>query len=131
MEKKARNVVMMDLRKVTSTTDFFVICTADSDTQVKAIADSIVEGTMSKGVRVWHSEGMQALFWVVLDYVDVVVHIFLKEARSFYNLERLWSDAGITEIEDEAEQEAVSTRRQNVRAPSAAHRKTKRTTKRS
>ena len=101
----------MDLRKVTTTTDFFVICSADSDTQVKAIADSIVEGTVAKGVTVWHSEGMRALLWVVLDYVDVVVHVFHKEARTFYNLERLWGDAKIIEITDETEHPAQRKRR--------------------
>lgn len=103
LAKKANDVLLMDLRKVTTTTDFFVLCSADSDTQVKAIADSIVEGTETFGSRVWHTEGLQALLWVVLDYVDVVVHIFHKEERSFYNLERLWGDAKITEIKDELE----------------------------
>ncbi|MBF8247492.1 MAG: iojap-like protein [Bacteroidetes bacterium] len=110
LAKKAGDVLLMDLRKVTSTTDFFVLCSADSATQVKAIADSIVEGTETVGSRVWHTEGLQALLWVVLDYVDVVVHIFHKEERSFYNLERLWGDAKFTEMRDELEQ-AVKTGR--------------------
>ena len=111
LAKKADDVLLMDLRKVTTTTDFFVLCSADSATQVKAIADSIVEGTESLGSRVWHTEGLQALLWVVLDYVDVVVHIFHKEERSFYNLERLWGDAKFTEMKDELER-AVKTGRQ-------------------
>ncbi|HLF20560.1 MAG TPA: ribosome silencing factor [Bacteroidota bacterium] len=111
LEKKASDIVLMDLRGVTTTTDFFVICSADSDTQVKAIADSIVEGTVTKGITVWHSEGMQALVWVVLDYVDVVVHVFHKEARRFYNLERLWGDAKIIEIMDEIGHTAQRKRR--------------------
>ena len=110
LAKKADDVLLMDLRKVTTTTDFFVLCSADSATQVKAIADSIVEGTETVGSRVWHTEGLQALLWVVLDYVDVVVHIFHKEERSFYNLERLWGDAKFTEMRDELEQ-AVKTGR--------------------
>lgn len=114
---------MMDLRNVTTTADYFVVCTADSDTHVKAIADSIVDATMAKGVRVWHSEGYQALLWVVLDYVDVVVHIFLKEARTFYNLERLWSDARVTEIDDESGQEKLRTRRKAASRKSAGRRR--------
>jgi len=111
IEKKAADVLLMDLRKVTTTADFFVVCSAGSDTQVKAIADSILDGTENIGMKAWHAEGMQALMWVVLDYVDVVVHIFHKEARSFYNLERLWGDAKITEITDELEK-AVKAHRQ-------------------
>lgn len=83
----------MDVRKLTSITDFFVICSADSDKQVKAIADFIVEELKKVKVNIWHIEGYQYLQWVLLDYVDVVVHIFQKETRDFYSLERLWGDA--------------------------------------
>ncbi len=98
--KKAGNVVLMDLRKMSGATDFFVICTGTSDTQVKAIADAIRDGMAEQGHFVWHSEGFQARQWILLDYVDVVVHVFHKEVRSFYNLERLWSDAKIHPVED-------------------------------
>ncbi|MEX2116001.1 MAG: ribosome silencing factor [Bacteroidota bacterium] len=98
--RKARNVVLMDLRKLSGATDFFVICTGDSDTQVKAIADGIQDGMSERGQSVWHSEGFQARQWILLDYVDVVVHVFHKEIRHFYNLERLWSDAKIHPVED-------------------------------
>ncbi|MBI3587142.1 MAG: ribosome silencing factor [Ignavibacteriales bacterium] len=101
LSKKASDVMLMDLRKLTGPSDFFVVCSADSDTQVKAIADAVRGGTDSLDVRLWHSEGFTALSWVLLDYVDVVVHIFKKDVRSFYNLERLWGDAKITVIEDE------------------------------
>lgn len=101
LSKKAHDIVILDLRKLTSATDHFVICSADSDTQVKAIADAVQNGTEALGVRVWHSEGYHALTWIVLDYVDVVVHIFHKEARFYYNLERLWSDAKKTKVKDE------------------------------
>lgn len=101
LSKKASDVMLMDLRKLTSPSDFFVVCSADSDTQVKAIADAVRDGTDSLDVRLWHSEGFTALSWVLLDYVDVVVHIFKKDVRSFYNLERLWGDAKITAIKDE------------------------------
>lgn len=97
---KARNVLLMDLRKKSGATDFFVICTGDSDTHVKAIADAVRNGMAQRGHEVWHSEGFQVRQWILLDYVDVVVHVFHKEVRTFYNLERLWSDAKIHPVED-------------------------------
>jgi ribosome-associated protein len=100
ISKKAFDVVILDLRKLTSATDHFVICSADSDTQVKAIADTVQNGIEALGERVWHQEGYHALRWIVLDYVDVVVHIFHREERSFYNLDRLWGDAKRTEVQD-------------------------------
>jgi ribosome-associated protein len=100
ISKKALDVVILDLKKLTSTADYFVICTADSDTQVRAIADAVRDGMEESDERVWHYEGYQALKWIVLDYVDVVAHIFYKEDRSFYNLERLWGDAKKTEVKD-------------------------------
>lgn len=103
ISKKAFDVVLMDLRKVSGPADYFVLCTADSDTQVKAIADAIQQGTDERGIRPWHVEGLSALSWVLLDYVDVVVHVFLKETRSFYNLERLWSDARLYPVQDTKE----------------------------
>ena len=98
--KKATDVVLIDLRKKSSATDFFVVCTGDSDTQVKAIADGIRDGMSESGQGAWHTEGFQARQWILLDYVDVVVHVFHKDARTFYNLERLWSDAKIHSVED-------------------------------
>lgn len=100
LTKKASEVLVMDLRKLQAPADFFVVCSADSDTQVKAIADGIRDGMENVGVSVWHEEGYQSLQWVLLDYVDVVVHVFHKEIRSFYNLERLWSDAKFQAVED-------------------------------
>ncbi len=102
LSKKASDVVILDLKKITSATDHFVICSADSDTQVKAIADAVQGGMESLGVRAWHNEGYRAMTWIILDFVDVVAHIFHKETRSFYNLERLWGDAKKTEILDDA-----------------------------
>ncbi|GJQ20373.1 MAG: hypothetical protein HBSIN02_07280 [Bacteroidia bacterium] len=98
--RKALDVVLMDLRMKSGATDYFVICTGESDTQVKAIADGILDGMKERGVPAWHTEGFQARQWVLLDYVDVVVHVFHKNIRGFYNLERLWSDAKIHPIED-------------------------------
>jgi len=104
LEKKATEVMLMDLRKITTMTDFFVLCTADSDTQVKAIVDHIRQKMKEKNVRPWHVEGYAQLRWVLLDFVDVVVHIFQRDVRQFYNLEGLWGDAKVEIIEDKVEQ---------------------------
>ncbi len=100
ISKKALDVAILDLKNLTSAADHFVICSADSDTHVKAVADAVRDGMDDLNERVWHYEGYHALRWVVLDYVDVVAHIFHKEERSFYNLDRLWGDAKRTEITD-------------------------------
>jgi ribosome-associated protein len=101
IQKKGEDVKILDLRRLTSMTDFFIICSASSEPHIKAIADFILEETKKKGVKAWHNEGYQNLSWILLDYVDVVVHIFLNDARRFYNLEGLWGDAEITEVKDE------------------------------
>jgi len=98
--KKGYDVKILDLQKITSFADYFIVCSADSDTQVKAIADEIDKTLKDAGIKYWHKEGYSALSWVLLDYVDVIVHIFKKEARAFYNLEKLWGDAPITDVED-------------------------------
>jgi ribosome-associated protein len=100
LTKKASRVVIMDLRKLTDITDFFVVCSGDSDVQVKAIADAIIDGTENAGIDVWHKEGLSQRQWILLDYVDVVVHVFHKEARKYYALEKLWGDAKFEEIQD-------------------------------
>jgi len=94
-DKKAENIIRLDLREVKgAVSDFFVICTGNSDTQVQAIADSI-EHTTRKHIneRVWHSEGYKYGQWILLDYVNVVAHVFLRENRAYYGLEDLWADA--------------------------------------
>ena len=100
--KKGYDVAILDLRSVTTFSDFFVICSADSDTQVKAISDEIDKNLRDEGIKCWHREGLTALSWVLMDYVDVVVHIFKKESREFYNIEKLWGDAPTIEVEDPA-----------------------------
>jgi ribosome-associated protein len=130
LSKKGSDIVLLDVRKLTSAADFFVICSADSDTQVKAIADAVQEGTEAKGERPWHSEGYQARTWIVVDYVDVVAHVFHKEAREFYNLERLWRDAGRTEVSDEGKAvETAPARKSSSRRTPAVKRKPKPKTK--
>jgi len=93
LAKKAEDVLLMDLRKISSMTDFFVICSGQSDVQVKAIADHVIEGCKKKGIEIYNVEGYEALRWVLIDLVDVVVHIFQPEVRNYYQLERLWGDA--------------------------------------
>jgi ribosome-associated protein len=100
LSKKAENVLAIDVRGLTSITDFFVICSADTDIQVKAITDAIRRGTPQKP---WRMEGYEFLHWVLLDYIDVVVHIFKTRERNYYQLERLWSDAPVREITDAVE----------------------------
>lgn len=102
LTKKAKDVCLLNLSSLNSVTDYFIICHGESNVQVKAIADAILEGIEeNEGTRVWHKEGYDYLNWVLLDYVDVVVHIFQKETRQFYRLERLWGDAEIKTFQEE------------------------------
>ncbi|WKZ70582.1 MAG: ribosome silencing factor [Melioribacteraceae bacterium] len=101
LTKKGFSIKILDLKKLSAFADYFVICSASSDTQVKAISDAIEKELRDRGIKTYHREGYEALNWVLLDYFDVVVHIFKTEARDFYNLEKLWGDAKVTEIEDE------------------------------
>ena len=99
-EKKATDIVVMDLRKVrNAVADFFVICSGNSDKQLDAIADSVDEEVF-KALKEnpWHTEGKNNKEWMLLDYIDVVAHVFRKDRRDFYALERLWGDADIVEI---------------------------------
>ena len=101
-EKKGIDIVILNLERVNNAiADYFVICTGTSDTQIDAISDSI-EKEVSEGINEnpWHREGFQNKEWILLDYVNVVVHIFKKDVRSYYGLEDLWGDAKITEIEN-------------------------------
>ena len=101
-EKKGQNVLKIDLRKLENRiTDYFVICHASSGTHVSAICDS-VDDTVRKeaGEKPSHVEGLDNCFWVLLDYGNVIVHVFLEEYRNFYSLESLWADANIEAMED-------------------------------
>ena len=103
LEKKGRNVCALDLKKIgTAITDWFVICNADSTTQVDAIADNIEERMMEKcGRKVVRMQGKENGFWVIMDYLNIVVHIFQTEYRNFYRLEDLWADAVRKDYNDE------------------------------
>ena len=101
LSKKGFDIKILDLRKLSVFADFFVICSAGSDTQVKAISDAVDKELRDKGIKTYHREGYEALNWVLLDYFDVVVHVFKESAREYYNLEKLWGDAPVTEIKEE------------------------------
>ena len=101
LEKKGKQVTVLNLSGLTSITDFFVIISGDSDTQLKAIGEHIVDKLKEEKIRIYHREGYQSLRWVLLDYVDVIVHIFKPETREYYGLERLWGDARIDLVMDE------------------------------
>ena len=101
-EKQGKNVLKIDLRKIESrVTDFFIVCHASSTSQVSAICDFIEDNVKKQtGEKRLRTEGLENCFWVLIDYGNVVVHIFIEEYRSFYNLESLWADAKIEIIED-------------------------------
>ena len=92
IDKKAERVISINLKGLTSITDHFLICSADTDVQIKAIADNIRKNTLTKPTRI---EGYEKMNWIILDYIDVVVHIFKTIEREYYNLEKLWGDAKI------------------------------------
>ena len=99
-EKKARDIVQMDMIGLMSTNDYFVICSANTATQVRAIADNIEEKMEEVGISFLHKEGYREGEWILLDYGDTVAHIFQQEAREYYALERLWGDAKLTPYEE-------------------------------
>ena len=100
MEKKGEDIVILDLRKITSVADFFIIATGNSNVHVKAIAEEIRE-KMKKENRIipWHVEGLKAQKWILIDYVDIVVHIFDYDSRLYYSIEKLWEDAKSRRLE--------------------------------
>jgi ribosome-associated protein len=100
-DKKATDLVVLDLRKTGAFTDFFLICTGANPRQVHAIADAVEQTLKAKHVRPAHLEGYQRAEWILVDYFDFIVHVFSPSARAFYGLERLWGNATRIEIPDE------------------------------
>lgn len=98
--KRAEEIVALDVANVTLLADYFVIMQANSERQVKAIADEIEEKVAAAGVQVRDIEGKNAANWVLLDFGDVVVHVFRTETRQFYNLEKLWAEAPLVDVSD-------------------------------
>lgn len=92
-DRKARDLTVLDLRGISNACDFFLIASGTSDTHVRGIADAVLDAMQRHGQRPHHIEGLATGRWVLLDYVDFVIHLFHPETRSFYQLERLWSDA--------------------------------------
>lgn len=102
MEKKARKVSVLDLREIKNAiADYFIICSGTSDTQIEAIADSLEEEVFkSSGEHPWQKEGKQFKEWILVDYVDVVAHVFSQSKRDYYAIEELWGDAKIINVEN-------------------------------
>lgn len=103
LEYRAEDVVVLNLAGVSDMTDFFVIASGTSDTHVRAIAEHVIEELKKEGVAPHHVEGLTQGRWVLLDYVDFVVHVFHPTLRSFYQLERLWGDAEVIPVEPQGE----------------------------
>ncbi len=100
LDKKALDIIIIDVKKITTLTDIFVICTSESEPQSRAITDHINQKMKEVGSPSWHVEGYENLDWVLIDFVNIVVHIFNKDTRSYYEFERLWADGIITSIKD-------------------------------
>lgn len=102
LDKKAHKITVLDLRKLkTSMADYFIVCHGNSDKQVSAIADSVEEQALKQaGEKPWHVEGAELSEWILMDYFDIVVHIFRDEKRDFYGIEELWSDAEISHVSE-------------------------------
>lgn len=100
LDKKATDVVVLDLRHTPAFTDFFVVCSGGSQRQVKAIADAVEEALRAAGVRPNHVEGYDRAEWVLMDFFSFIVHVFTPQMRTFYALERLWGDAERVEVSD-------------------------------
>jgi len=97
-DKKASEFVVLDLRKAAAFTDFFLICSASNARQIRAIADAVIEALAADGLKPAHVEGYDRSEWVLVDYFDFIVHIFTRETRLFYGLERLWGNAERIEV---------------------------------
>jgi ribosome-associated protein len=97
-DRKASDIVLLDLRKAAGFADFFLICSGANARQIRAIADAVIEAVASEGVKPAHVEGYERSEWVLLDYFDFIVHIFAPATREFYGLERLWGNAALVEL---------------------------------
>jgi len=105
-EKKGEDPVILDLRGLTDATDYFLLVSAETSNQTRAIADHVVDRLREDaGLRPWHVEGHRGGGWILLDYVDFVVHVFEKGTRDYYQLERLWGDAEVVPAEPAGEEE--------------------------
>ncbi len=101
IEKKAEDIVVMDVDEVAGFTSYFVIATGNSEVHLKTLSDHIEDSLSQYRIKLWHKEGYQNLQWVLMDYIDVVVHLFDRETREYYDLESLWADAKMLRVTDE------------------------------
>ena len=97
-DKKGYDIKIIDLKGISSLTDFFIICSSDSDPQTRAITNHIKKELSKDKIKPFQVEGLDHMEWVLMDYFDIVVHVFKKETRDFYDIERLWADAKIKTI---------------------------------
>ncbi|MGH7501910.1 MAG: ribosome silencing factor [Longimicrobiales bacterium] len=107
LDRKGRDLLVLDLRGISNATDFFLLVTGTSDSHVRSIAEHIIESMKAKAARPGHVEGMRGGRWVLIDFIDFVVHVFHPAARAFYQLERLWGDAPSYAPEEAAEEGAA------------------------
>ncbi len=108
LDKKAQNVLLLEISTLVSYADYFLICSGRSSVQVKAIADAIEENLRTRGIRPLHLEGTTEARWILMDYDELIVHVFLEETRQFYNLERLWNDAPCIAFEEQEGRKTAS-----------------------
>ena len=100
LDKRAGDLVVLDVQRVSSVTDYFLICSGKSTTQLETITEAIRVELRGEGVNVLHAEGVAESGWVLLDYGDVLIHVFLEDTRTYYALERLWGDAPALTLDD-------------------------------
>ena len=101
VDKKALDIQILDVRGLTTLTDFFIICTSESQPQSRAICNHIEDEMLKEGIKPWHKEGFEQLDWILVDFVNIVAQIFSRESREYYDFERLWGDAKITKMDDQ------------------------------
>ncbi len=101
LSKKANDITVLDVSELTTLAEYFVVCHGNSDVQVKALADAVEEDVLTHtSEKAWRKEGGNARSWIILDFVNIVVHVMSEEKRNFYGIERMWNDAKITHIKD-------------------------------
>ena len=103
LEKKAKNIIILNMQKVTSFADYSIVCSGNSDRQVQSIAQAIEENMKKNGFLPLGIEGEKTAQWILMDYADIIVHVFYEPVRDFYDMERLWSDAPRMEIDNDAD----------------------------
>ncbi len=101
LDRKAQEVVVLDLRHTPAFTDFFVLCSGQNTRQVQAVADSVEQALRARGMRPSHVEGYDRAEWILMDFFTFIVHVFTPQTRAFYSLERLWGDAERIDVSDE------------------------------